>query len=51
MWQDMSFKYFIKGSQKLKSHINLAYYSCEDVYIAIMPLIDAYSDILSGINA
>lgn len=42
MWQDMNFKYFIKGSKKLESHIDLAYKSCEDVYNEIMPLIDVY---------
>lgn len=42
MWQEMDFKYFIKGSKKLHSHIELAYKSCEDVYVEIIPLIEKY---------
>lgn len=42
MWQEMNFKYFIKGSKKLKSHIELTFKSCEDIYVKIIPLIDSY---------
>jgi len=42
MWQEMDFKYFVKGSTKLKSHIDIAYKSCEDIYSEIIPLIDKY---------
>ena len=38
----MNFNYFVKGSKKLESHIDIAYKSCEDIYKKIIPLIEGY---------
>jgi len=42
IWKEMEFDAWIPGSKKLKSHIELSYRTCEDVYSCIIPIISLY---------
>lgn len=42
LWSDMEFEFFVTGTYKLETHINLAFKTCEDVYNVFIKTLDDF---------